>query len=253
MLSLGLPISLSTILGSVSGAVANNLLMGLEEGSVAVAGQSVASRIGQMISMTVMGICMGMQPAISFKYSAGNMKRLTEILKKTTGLAVITGTVLSALCLVFRDQLLNAFLDNSNVLEITMPAPVVGGAERPRAMVDVTIPKGLKLGTLRADYQLNQPKADVHSGFYKGKNKFASYDVLYDCILPTDTNWTTAFAPSMMMVNEDGVIKEGEHDIIRFSIWFANYTSPIVLKVDNIGYFEDDAKWYTKYIEDKVE
>ena len=40
---------------------------------------------------------------------------------------------------------------------------------------------------------------------------------------------------------------------VRFSIWFANYTSPIVLKVDNIGYFEDDAKWYTKYIEDKVE
>ncbi|MBR4672855.1 MAG: beta-N-acetylhexosaminidase [Victivallales bacterium] len=141
----------------------------------------------------------------------------------------------------------------SNVLVITMPPPVDGGNVRPRAMVDVAIPKGLKLGTLRADYQLNQPKADVHSGFYKGKNKFASYDVLYDCILPADTRWTTAFAPSMMMVNEDGEIKEGEHDIIRFSIWFANYTSPIVLKVDNIGYFEEDAKWFTRFVEDKVE
>lgn len=116
VLSLGLPLSISTILASVSGAVANNLMM--QYGSVAVAGQSVASRIGQMISMTVMGVCMGMQPAISFNYSAGNIKRLTEILKKTTGLAVVAGTVLSVLCLIFRDQLLNAFLSDPNVLVI---------------------------------------------------------------------------------------------------------------------------------------
>ena len=116
VISLGLPMSISTILASVSGAVANNLMMAY--GSVAVAGQSVASRIGQMVSMVVMGICMGMQPAISFNYGAGNKKRLTEILKKTTGLAVIAGTVLSALCLIFRDQLLNAFLNNPDVLQI---------------------------------------------------------------------------------------------------------------------------------------
>jgi Na+-driven multidrug efflux pump len=90
----------------------------MQYGSIAVAGQSVAGRIGQMISMTVMGVCMGMQPAISFNYSARNHKRLTEILMKTTGLAVVAGTVLSALCLIFRDQLLNAFLDNPDVLEI---------------------------------------------------------------------------------------------------------------------------------------
>ena len=116
VISLGLPMSCATVLGSVSGTIVNNLMMAY--GSVAVAGQSVAGRIGQMISMTVMGVCMGMQPAISFNYSAGNHKRLTEILMKTTGLAVIAGTVLSALCLIFRDQLLNAFLNDPNVLEI---------------------------------------------------------------------------------------------------------------------------------------
>ena len=116
VISLGLPLSLSTILASVSGAIANNLMMAY--GSVAVAGQSVAGRIGQLVSMAVMGICMGMQPAISFNYGARNKKRLTEILMKTTGLAVIAGTVLSLLCLIFRDQLLNAFLNNPDVLEI---------------------------------------------------------------------------------------------------------------------------------------
>ena len=116
VISLGLPMSCATVLGSVSSTVVNNLMM--QYGSIAVAAQSVAGRIGQMISMTVMGVCMGMQPAISFNYSARNHKRLTEILAKTTGLAVIAGTVLSALCLIFRDQLLNAFLDDPRVLDI---------------------------------------------------------------------------------------------------------------------------------------
>ncbi len=116
VLSLGLPMSIATILGSVSTAVANNLMMAY--GAVAVSGQSVAARIGQIISMVVLGICMGMQPAISFNYGAKNLSRLTDILKKTTGLAVIAGTVLSALCLVFRDPLLNAFLNDPDVLAV---------------------------------------------------------------------------------------------------------------------------------------
>ena len=49
VLSLGLPLSIATILGSVSGTVANNLMM--QYGAVAVSGQSVAGRIGQIISM----------------------------------------------------------------------------------------------------------------------------------------------------------------------------------------------------------
>ena len=116
IITLGLPLSCSTILMSVSSTIANNLMMGY--GATAVAGQSVAARIGQLISMTVMGICMGMQPAISYNYSAGSKERLTEILTKTTAVAVIAGTALSLLCLLLRDPLLNAFLDDQSVLEI---------------------------------------------------------------------------------------------------------------------------------------
>ncbi|MBR5345863.1 MAG: MATE family efflux transporter [Clostridia bacterium] len=116
VLSLGLPMACSTILGSVSGAIANNMMM--EYGAVAVAGQSVASRIGMIISMTVMGVCMGMQPAISYNYSAKNVKRLTEILIKTSALAFTVGTVLSLLCFLLRDPLLNAFLNNNQVLDV---------------------------------------------------------------------------------------------------------------------------------------
>ena len=116
VLGLGLPMASSTILMSVASAIANNMMM--EYGAIAVAGQSVAGRIGTLISMTVMGICIGMQPAISYNYSANERKRLMDILKKTTILAVVSGIVLSALCLLLRDKLLMAFIKNDEVLEI---------------------------------------------------------------------------------------------------------------------------------------
>lgn len=116
VIRLGLPMSCSTILMSISSTISNNLMMSY--GSVAIAAQSVAGRIGMLISMTVMGICMGMQPAISYNFSSENRSRLLEILWKTTGLAVSVGTLLSLFCLIFRDSLLNAFLNNSEVLGI---------------------------------------------------------------------------------------------------------------------------------------
>ena len=116
VISMGLPMSVSTILQSVSGAIANNLMMGYT--AVALSAQSVASRIGMLISMTVMGICMGMQPAVSFNYSAKNTKRLIEIIWKTTALAVATGTILSVLAIIFRDPLILAFVDDPEAVKI---------------------------------------------------------------------------------------------------------------------------------------
>lgn len=116
VITLGLPLSLSTILQSLASAIANNMMM--EYGAVAVSAQSVASRIGQMITMVVMGICMGMQPVISYNFSSGNKRRLWEIIWKTTAVAEITGTVLAAVCLLLRDQVLTAFLNDPEVLRI---------------------------------------------------------------------------------------------------------------------------------------
>ena len=114
--TLGLPMSVSTILSSISGAVCNNLM--IQYGAVAVSASSVASRVGMIISMTVMGICIGMQPAISYNYSANHRKRLTEILWKTCALAFAVGTALALVCLIFRDQVISIFLSDPEVLRI---------------------------------------------------------------------------------------------------------------------------------------
>ena len=116
VIRLGLPMSCATILMSISSAISNHLMMSY--GSIAIAAQSVAGRIGMIISMTVMGICMGMQPAISYNYGSKNYRRLIEILWKTTALSVVAGSLLSLFCLLARDSLLRSFLDRSEVLSI---------------------------------------------------------------------------------------------------------------------------------------
>ncbi|MBR3505349.1 MAG: MATE family efflux transporter [Clostridia bacterium] len=116
VVSLGLPMACSTILMSVSSAVANNRMM--MYGPTSLAAQSVAGKVGMLISMVIIGIGVGMQPAISFNYSAENKARLREIVRKTAAAAVIAGAALSGLCLAFSDSVLAAFLNNEEVLRV---------------------------------------------------------------------------------------------------------------------------------------
>lgn len=116
VVSLGLPMAFSTILMSFSHMLANNLLAAYS--TIALAAQGVASKVGMLISVTSMGICMGMQPAISYSYAAENKERMNEIVKKTGITTVSVALALSAFCLLFREPLLTAFIDDRNVIAI---------------------------------------------------------------------------------------------------------------------------------------
>ncbi len=114
ILSLGVPMACSTLLMSFSNVIANRMIVGY--GAVALAAQGVSSKIGMLISMLAMGICMGLQPAISFSYGRGNTNRLHKILRNTGILTVIVGTVLSILGMLFRDYLIAIFIQNDEVI-----------------------------------------------------------------------------------------------------------------------------------------
>ena len=116
IVTLGLPMAFNTVLMSVTHVVANNMMM--QYGSIPLAAQSVAGKLGMLISMISMGICMGMQPAISYHYGARNFDRLRYIVKGTGILAFSVATTLSALCFLFRGRLLNAFIDNAEIQAI---------------------------------------------------------------------------------------------------------------------------------------
>lgn len=116
VVSLGLPMAFSTILMSFSHMLSNNLLVSYD--SIAVAAQGVASKVGMLNSMIAMGLCMGMQPAISFNFSAQNRERTVMILKRTCLTTAITGAVISLVSFLFRDALIAAFIDNAAVVSI---------------------------------------------------------------------------------------------------------------------------------------
>ena len=87
-------------------------------GSVAVAANGVAGKVSMVVSMTAMGICMGMQPAISYNCGAGNYKRLYWIIKKLGIMTVVVGSILTAGCVVGKTYLVAAFIDHAQVIEL---------------------------------------------------------------------------------------------------------------------------------------
>ena len=85
-----------------------------------------SGQIGIINQMIAMGICMGMQPAISYNHAAGNHKRTVEILTKTCRLTMISGAVISVLCILFRDAILGAFIQDAAVIAIGRVALLAG-------------------------------------------------------------------------------------------------------------------------------
>lgn len=116
IVTLGLPLACSTIFMSISHVVMNQMLAGY--GSVAVAANGVAGKVSMVVSMIAMGICMGMQPAISYNYGAGDYKRLYWIIRNLGIMTVAIGSALTAGCLIGRTYLVAAFIGHAQVIRL---------------------------------------------------------------------------------------------------------------------------------------
>lgn len=124
VLSLGLPMAAGTLLMSFSGTFANRLLVSY--GSDAIAAHSVAGKAGMLVSMLVMGLCMGVQPAVSYAYGQGNRQRLKKIVLGTSLYAVLIGAGLSAAFVLVRKQFMGMFLDTPAVIDIGESMVIAG-------------------------------------------------------------------------------------------------------------------------------
>lgn len=114
IIPLGIPIAASTILMSFSNMLSNRLMVG--HGASFLAAQSISGKIGMLITMIVMGICMGMQPAVSYNFGAGRSERMYDILKKTGIFTVVAGTCMTLACFFARNVILTSFIDNAGVV-----------------------------------------------------------------------------------------------------------------------------------------
>jgi len=69
-----------------------------------------------VITMLIMGVCMGIQPGISYYYGAKQREKLNRLLRVTGTVSVIIGSVLAVVFLIFRDALVAAFIDDPEVI-----------------------------------------------------------------------------------------------------------------------------------------
>ena len=61
-------------------ALATDIGNAITTGAVALAAQGVSGKVGMIVTMLIMGVCMGMQPAISYNFGAKNYIRMKQLL-----------------------------------------------------------------------------------------------------------------------------------------------------------------------------
>lgn len=128
VLSLGLPLACSTLLMSISSMISNRMMIGY--GAAALAAQGVAGKIGMLLSMLAMGICMGMQPAISFNCGRGSRERMNLIIRNTGIFTAVMGTVLTLICFYARNHIIAVFINNRQVIsygQVMVIASIITG------------------------------------------------------------------------------------------------------------------------------
>lgn len=114
--SLGIPMALSTLLMSFGDIFLNQLLG--KHGQVAIAAFGVSSRITMVLSMVAMGICMGIQPLISYCYGARNYERMKTVIWEVLITNVVATSILTVFCFIFRNSVLAAFVNDPEVVDL---------------------------------------------------------------------------------------------------------------------------------------
>lgn len=108
VLAIGVPAALGDALMSVSQIIINSQMS--HYGDMAVAGMGVAMKVITITGMICMGLGQGVQPILGYCVGAKTWKRFKEVFKFTIIFALILGTVLAAICYIFTNQIVGAFL-----------------------------------------------------------------------------------------------------------------------------------------------
>lgn len=115
VLVIGIPASLASIMMSISQIIMNGIMTGY--GDMAVAGIGVAMKVTMITGMIAMGIGQGVQPLLGYCVGAKSWERYHKILKFSLGFALILCTVMTAVCYLFTNQLVSAFLTETSAFD----------------------------------------------------------------------------------------------------------------------------------------
>lgn len=78
-----------------------------------------------------MGISNGIQPLLGYCYGAGKRKRFMGILKFSSALTLVCGSILTIVYIVFSKQIMGIFIDNSKVIQYGVPMLIAASLAGP--------------------------------------------------------------------------------------------------------------------------
>lgn len=111
VLTIGIPAALGSLLMSVSNIIMNNQ-MG-KYGDMAVAGVGVAMKVTMMTGMVCIGLGQGIQPLLGYCVGAKKWGRYKSVLRFSLIFAFILSTMLTVICYLFINQIVNVFLTDT--------------------------------------------------------------------------------------------------------------------------------------------
>jgi len=114
VITIGLPSFIMTMMGSVSSAVANNLMSPL--GSAAISGMGIAKRTNMLSFRVSTGITQGTLPLIAFNHSAQNYKRMKSAITGAASIAVGFATLCMIVSLIFGHVFVRFFIDDADTI-----------------------------------------------------------------------------------------------------------------------------------------
>ncbi len=97
---------------SVSHIILNGIMAGY--GDMAVAGAGVAMKVTMISGMLTIGIGQGVQPLLGFCVGAKKWDRYKKLLKFSLFFAFAVSFVMTALCYLFTNQIVSAFITDVN-------------------------------------------------------------------------------------------------------------------------------------------
>ena len=116
IISVGIPAALTTFLYDMTCIVINKL--SATHGDVALAAIGVVTKAERLPLNIDIGICQGMIPLAAYNYSAGNYKRMKDVLNFSRAL----GLIISAICIVLYElgasSIMSVFIDNAQTVEM---------------------------------------------------------------------------------------------------------------------------------------
>ena len=119
VLSVGVPAGINSALMSIATVLLNNVLV--PYGDTAVAAMGIVTKVYLFIVFVHMGISNGIQPLLGYCYGAGNRKRFMGILKFSGVLTIVCGSILTIAYIAFSKQIMEVFIDNSEVVQYGVP------------------------------------------------------------------------------------------------------------------------------------